>query len=457
LTEAPRAIDKDRVDSTLEKIREKLEAGDIQDAIEILTRLHPADLADAFTELDEQEQSALLPRLDLQSAADLMEELQDQAAADFAESLPTDLLADLLDEMQPDEAADVLGDISRQRAAQALSEMEDLDEVLPLLGHEDETAGGRMTTSFVGLLPDSTAQQAIEFLRHRDPEAETPYYLYVIDHDGQLTGVLGLRELVIAPPNATISSIMDPQVFHVDVKADQEEAARIMARYDLAGLPVVDEAGKMVGVITYDDLFDVLEEEATEDIYRLANVPSAELSLDSPIHVAIRQRLPWLFLNTFTALFASWVISNFEPVLAQVAVLAVFQSVVAALGGNAATQSLAIMVRAIALGTVELQEVWRTLVKEALTGLLQGVTIGASVGLGVFLWKGNPVLGIILGVALIGNMLIAVIVGTLIPLVLRWLNQDPALASSVLVTAVTDSFGFALFLGLAALFLPYLR
>ncbi len=457
MAEPSRAIDKERVDSTLEEIREKLEAGHIQDAIEILTRLHPADLADAFTELDVQEQSALLPQLDLQSAADLMEELQDQAAADFAESLPTDLLADLLDEMQPDEAADVLGDISRQRAAQALSEMEDLAEVLPLLGHEDETAGGRMTTSFVSLLPDSTAQQAIEFLRHRDPEAETPYYLYVIDHDGQLTGVLGLRELVIAPPNATIGSIMDPQVFHVDARADQEEAARIMARYDLAGLPVVDEAGKMVGVITYDDLFDVLEEEATEDIYRLANVPSAELSLDSPVHVAIRQRLPWLFLNTFTALFASWVISNFEPVLAQVAVLAVFQSVVAALGGNAATQSLAIMVRAIALGTVELQEVWRTLLKEALTGLLQGVTIGASVGLGVFLWKGNPMLGLILGVALIGNMLIAVIMGTLIPLVLKWLNQDPALASSVLVTAVTDSFGFALFLGLAALFLPYLR
>lgn len=457
MAEPSRPIDKDRVDSTLEEIRSKLEAGQIQEAIRVLTRLHPADLADTFAELDVQEQSALLPRLDLQSAADLMEELQDKAAADFAESLPTTLLADVLDEMQPDEAADVLGDISRQRAAQALSEMEDISEVLPLLGHEDETAGGRMTTSFVALLPDSTAEEAIEYLRHRDPEAETPYYLYVIDHDRQLVGVVGLRDLVIAQPVATIGSIMDPQAFHVDAQADQEEAARIMARYDLASLPVVDEAGKMVGVITYDDLFDVLEEEATEDIYRLANVSSPELGLDSPIRLAIRQRLPWLFLNTFTALFASWVISNFEPILAQVAVLAVFQSVVAALGGNAATQSLAIMVRAIALGTVEFQAVWRMLAKEALTGLLQGVTIGACVGVGVFLWKGNPMLGLILTVALIGNMLIAVIVGTLVPLILRWLNQDPALASSVLVTAVTDSFGFALFLGLAALFLPYLR
>jgi magnesium transporter len=457
LAEASQPIDKDRVDSTLDEIRAKLEAGHVQEAIQVLTRLHPADLADTFAELDVQERSALLPRLDLQSAADLMEELQDQAAADFAESLPTDLLADVLDEMQPDEAADVLGDISRQRAAQALSEMEDIAEVLPLLGHEDETAGGRMTTSYVALHPDSTAQQAIEYLRHRDPEAETPYYLYVIDHKQHLAGVVGLRDLVIANPDATIGSIMDPQVFQVDVQADQEEAARIMARYDLAGLPVVDKAGRLLGVITYDDLFDVLEEEATEDIYRLANVPSAQLSIDSPIHLAIRQRLPWLFLNTFTALFASWVISNFEPVLAQVAVLAVFQSVVAALGGNAATQSLAIMVRAIALGTIELRAVWRTLTKEALTGLLQGITIGTSVGLGVFLWKGNPILGLILSIALVGNMLIAVIVGTLIPLILKWLNQDPALASSVLVTAVTDSFGFGLFLGLAALFLPYLK
>jgi magnesium transporter len=151
------------------------------------------------------------------------------------------------------------------------------------------------------------------------------------------------------------------------------------------------------------------------------------------------------------------VISNFEPLLAQVALLAVFQSVVAALGGNAATQSLAIMVRAIALGTVELRDVWRTLTKEAITGLLQGLSIGVAVGVGVFLWKGNFMLGLILGVALIGNMLIAVIVGTLIPLILKWLDQDPALASTVLVTAVTDSVGFALFLGLATLFLPYLR
>lgn len=450
-------MDKEQVDSTLEQIRASLETGRIEDAIQILTSLHPVDLADTFAELDQSEQTTILPELDLQSAADLLEELGDEAAADFAESLPMELLADLLDEMQPDEAADVLGDISRQRAAQALSEMEDIAEVLPLLSHEDETAGGRMTTSYVALHPSSTAQQAIEYLRTRDPEAETPYYLYVVDDALGLVGIVGLRDLVIANPAETIESIMDPQVFHVDAQTDQEEAARVMARYDLAAMPVVDASGMLLGVITYDDLFDVLEEEATEDIYRLANVPEADLSLDSPISLAIRRRLPWLFLNTFTALFAAWVISNFEPLLAQVALLAVFQSVVAALGGNAATQSLAITVRAIALGSVELRDVWRTLAKEAITGLLQGVSIGIAVGIGVYLWKGNFILGLILGLALIGNMLIAVIVGTLIPLILKWFNQDPALASTVLVTAVTDSVGFALFLGLATVFLPYLR
>jgi magnesium transporter len=250
---------------------------------------------------------------------------------------------------------------------------------------------------------------------------------------------------------------MDSKVYFAETDTDQEDAARLMARYDLAAMPVVDKAGVVQGVITYDDLFDVLEEEATEDIYRLANVPDADLGIDSPVSLSIRRRLPWLFLNTLTALFVSWVISHFEPILAQVALLAVFQSIVAALGGNAATQSLALMVRAIALGDVALRDVWQTLIKEAITGLLQGISVGVIVGLGVYLWKGNIALGLILGVALIVNMFVAVIIGTIIPLILKALRQDPALASTVLVTTITDSVGFALFLGLAALFLPYLK
>ena len=450
-------MEQSQIDLTLDEVRSALESGQILDAIAALIRLHPADRADAFSDLNDEYQARLLPRMDIPTVADLLEELEDDEAADMAEILPTERLADVLDEMEPDEAADVLGDMPPERVAEALAEMEDADEVIPLLSYPDETAGGLMTTSFIALRPHTTAWQAIEFLRRFSPEEETPYYLNVINRDRQLVGIVGLRDLIVAEPTTRVESFMDPDVVYVTTDTDQEDAARLMVRYDLAALPVVDDKEVLRGVITYDDLMDVLEDEATEDIYRLANVSDPDLSINSPISLSLRRRLPWLYLNALTAFFASWVISQYELIIAQVALLAVFLSVVAGLGGNSATQSLAIIVRAIALGELELRDAWRTILKEAAVGLLQGISVGAVAGLGVFLWKGDPIMGLVLGLALVGNMLVAGIIGTMIPLGLKALKLDPALASSVLVTAVTDSFGFALFLTLAVKFLPYLR
>jgi magnesium transporter len=450
-------LDESKIDLTLNEIRTALEHGQILDAIAALIRLHPADRADAFSDLGDADQAALLPRMDISTMADLLEELEDDEAADVAEVLSTEVLADVLDEMEPDEAADVLGDLAPEVAAQALAEMEDASDVSPLLGYPDQTAGGLMTTSYIAFRPHTTAAQAIEFLRTISPDEETPYYINVVDKERRLVGIVSLIDLVVADPSKSVDTIMDPHVISVTVGTDQEEAARLMVRYDLAALPVVDDNGVLFGVITYDDLMDVLEEEATEDIYRLANVPHTDLSIDSPISLSVRRRLPWLFISALTAFIASWVISQFEPIIAQVAILAVFLSVVAGLGGNTATQSLAIIVRAIALGEISLSTSWRTILKEAFTGIIQGVAVGAIAGLGVFLWKGNLILGLILGLALTGNMLLAGITGTLVPLVLKALKLDPALASSVLVTSVTDSVGFALFLTLATIFLPYLR
>jgi magnesium transporter len=457
LTQKQPAFEEAQIERTIEEIRSALQAGRFQDAIAALTKMHPADRADAFSELDDKAQAALLPRLDLPVAADLLEELEDEEAADIAQTMPTELLADVLDEMEPDEAADVLGDLPADQAALALAEMEDADEVIPLLGHPDETAGGLMTTSYLALRPHTTAVQAIEFLRQVDPEEETPYYINVVDRDRRLVGLVDLRDLLLAEPHALVETFMDPDVIHITTDADQEEVARIMSRYDLAAMPVVDQDNVLRGVITYDDIVDVLEEEATEDIYRLANVSDRDLGVESSVGLSVRRRLPWLYLNTLTALFAAWVISNFEGLFKQVAVLAVFQSVVAGMGGNAGTQSLAIIVRAIALGEISLQDSWKAVLKEAAIGLVQGLSVGLVVGLAVYVWRGSVALGVILALALFGNMLVAVIVGTLVPLVLRALKQDPALASSVLVTAVTDSVGFAIFLGLAALFLPLLE
>lgn len=446
-----------QIDSTLEDIRTALESGQIQEAIAALIKLHPADRADAFSDLDGDDQAALLPQLDIQSTADLLEELEDDEAANVAIGLPTDYLADVLDEMEPDEAADVLGDLPPTHAAAALAEMEDAEEVIPLLSYPDETAGGLMTTSYLAINPTNTASEAIDFLREISPDEETPYYLYVVDQNKRLVGIVGMRDLIIADPEAQIQAFMDQEVILTTTGTDQEDVARAMSHYDLAAMPVIDETGVIQGVITHDDLVDVLEDEATEDIYRLANVPDPDLSIDSPVKISVRKRLPWLYLNTLTALFAAWVISNFEGLFQQVAVLAVFQSVVAGMGGNAATQSLAMIVRAIALDEISSRAAWRPLLRQVAAGIIQGLAVGVVVGLGVYIWKGNAFLGLILGLALIGNLIIAAIVGTLIPLGLKALKLDPALASSVLVTAVTDSAGFAIFLGLATLFLPQLR
>ena len=450
-------MDPSQIDLALTRIRSALEAGQVQAAIDTLTDLHPVDRADAFSDLNDEDQAVLLPRLNLEETADLLEELEDEHAAAVAEKLDTVQLADVLDEMQPDEAADVLGDLPADRAREALAEMEEAENVLPLLPYADQTAGGRMTTSFIAIPTGTTAAEAIGILRRVEPSSETPYYLYVEDGSGRMIGVLGLRDLVIAAPETKVESIMNPEVILARRNEDQEEVALRMARYDMAALPVVDRHGVVVGVITHDDVMDVVEEEATEDIYRLANVSDPYLSIYSPIRLALKKRIPWLYLSAVTALFAAWVISKFELLIAEVAVLAVFLSVVAGLGGNTATQSLAMIVRALALGEIELRHAWRTVLKEGVVGLLAGVLVGTAVGVAVWLWQGNPALGVVLGLALIGNMLVAGFVGALIPISLRALKLDPALASSVLVTTVTDSVGFALFLTLSLIALSNLR
>jgi magnesium transporter len=439
-------------EKVLKEIQSALSENQYNKAINIFLDLHPGDQVEVFDILDSNEKSEILTRLDVLATAQLFTLQEDQETLEAAESLSIERLADVLDEMAPDEAADLLLDLPPDQAAEALDQMEDTEDVLPLLIYPDETAGGRMTTEFLSILKTATSEEVIDQLRKEKPDRDVPYYIFVIDQNQKLVGVTGLRELVVSSPQTIIERIMDPEVISVDTWLDQEEVARIMVQYDLSALPVVDERKELVGVVTHDDILDVLQEEATEDIYRLASVSDFELEPDSPIHEQLKGRLPWLFLNTLTALFASWVISNFEAIIAQVAVLAVFQSVVAGQGGNAASQSVAMFVRAIALGKVPNGKTIPLLFRQMMVGLLQGVAVGLVVGIGVTLWKGNPYLGAVLGLALIGNMILAGFVGTLAPLGLKAIGQDPAMASSVLVTAATDSLGFFIFLSLARFF-----
>jgi magnesium transporter len=303
----------------------------------------------------------------------------------------------------------------------------------------------------------ATAQQVLETLRQMRPDAESVYYLFVTDAAGRLNGVASLRQVVVAAPDAALESFMSRQVIALAADLPVEEQARVLADSGLIALPVVDAEGRLMGALDAGNLLDTVEEEATEDMYRLAGVNKDE-EVNRPIARAARDRAFWLMINTATAFLAAYVVSNFESVIAQAAVLAAFMPVVAGQGGNAGTQTLTFIVRSLALGEVGLRNAWRILLRELVIGLSNGLVIGTFVGILGMLWQGSIALGVIVGLALLANLLLASFVGVIVPLTLRALKIDPALASSIFVTATTDTCGFLIFLGLGmtALNLGYL-
>ncbi len=438
---------------TAEKIQEAFENEKFSQALAIYKSLRAGERVSVFQLLDDDTQELLVRHFDVETVADLFDRLEDSETLEAAEGLSIERLADILDEMEPDEAADLLGDMHPFQAHLALDEMEGSEEILPLLLYDDQTAGGRMTTNFFSVYETHTAEEVINELRAKGPDIEFTYYVFVKDIVDHLIGVIGLRQLLVAPPNKKIHDIMDTDVVFVQADTDQEVVAQVMIRHELSALPVVDYDKTLLGMITYDDILDVVQEEATEDIYRLASVSDSELNPESKVREHLKGRLPWLFVNSGTALIASWVVSNFEAVIAQVAILAALQSIVAGLGGNASSQSIALIVRSLALGKVNLKDAFPIIMKEVLIGVIQGLAIGTIAGVGIYIWRGNFYLGLVLGLAIVGNLIVAAFVGTLIPLFLKAIKMDPALASPVLVTAVTDSVGFLIFLSLASLFL----
>lgn len=318
----------------------------------------------------------------------------------------------------------------------------------------DETAGAMMLAPPC-LRRWMTVEEALAFIKCSFHCEEDIHTFYVLDRHGCLLGVVTLGTLILADPDQILEEIMDTSVVSTHLETDQEEAAQLLATYDLLALPVLDDAERLVGIISVEDVIDVLEEEATEDMYRLAQM-SGESEIFSPILRAVRNRLPWLYVNMGTALLAASVVTFFEDTITRMALLAAFIPIVAAQGGNAGNQTMTIMVRSLALDEIMLGDAWRALRHELLLGLLHGIFLGGSIGIVAWLWQGNPLLGGIIGIAMIANLLISAFVGVLVPLTLKRLKVDPALASGVFVTATTDVMGFAIFLGLATCLLHWL-
>jgi magnesium transporter len=442
------------IDATLDQIRAALEGNHVEEAIAALIRLRPADRAEAFADLPDDDQATLLPRLDISTTADMLEELEDPEAADAARILAPDRLADVLDEMEPDQAADILGDLSPARAARALAEMEDADDVLPLLGHPDESAGGLMTTDYIALRRFTTAAQALEFLRDVALDQSTPYYLYVVDRNRKLLGVVGLRELITAKPDTVAEDLMNRDVMHVTTGTDQEEVARIIARYNLAALPVVNGEGVLQGVVTHDDVLDVLQAETTEDVLHFGAIESGPIS-DRPywsqkISQVVRSRFVWLLALFVAETLTGTVLRRFSGELEAVLALAFFVPLIIGTGGNAGSQTVTTVVRALALKEVARSDALRVLGRELVTAVLLGLMLGIVAFFRVELWGVGREMALVVALTIVAVVLWANVVGSLIPILAESVGIDPTVMSAPLLATLVDATGLVIYFSIAA-------
>ncbi|HEU4695250.1 MAG TPA: magnesium transporter [Vicinamibacterales bacterium] len=448
-----------RIDLVLDSVKRLLRIGATANLLNLLQKQHPADLAQIFTELQDKEREAaftVLADRNGRLAMEAVSELEPEAGAALLATRPAEEIAKLAQEIPSDDAAALIDYLPEELSAAVLHLMRPKESTVVenLLEYAERTAGRIMNPNVFALSEDVTVGEAItEIQSARD--VEMVFYLYVVDERRHLVGVVSLRRLLLVSPETPLKRIMTADITSVRVDMDQEEVARQVAAYNLLAIPVVDAENKLVGIITVDDVIDVIKDEATEDIYRLAGVAGDERAF-TPASESLRKRLPWLGINLITAFFAAAVVGLFEGTIDLFPVLAVFMPIVAGMGGNAGTQTLTVIVRGIALGELSWSNSRKALVKEVLVGLGNGVALGATAALVVWLIRGSPTLGLVLGLAMVINMFVAAAAGTLVPLGLRAANVDPALASSVFITTMTDMFGFFSFLGLATVFARYL-
>src|SRR3954470_17916737 len=449
-----------KIDVVLDSVRRLIRLGATANLVNLLQKQHPADLAQVFAELGEKDRSAsfaLLVERNSKLAMEALSELGPEGGAALLADRSAEEIARLLHDLPSDDAAAIIDNLPEELSGAVLELIEKRpgDEVGELLEYEEQTAGRIMNPKVFALSEDMTAGEAITALQG-SRDVEMVFYLYVVDIRRHLVGVISLRRLLLVPPATPLKRIMTTDLTSVRTDTDQEEAARLVASYNLLAIPVVDEENKLVGVITVDDVIDVIKDEATEDVYRLAGVAGDDRVV-SGARDSLRKRVPWLEGNFFTAFLAASVVALFEGRIKDVPALAIFMPVVAGMGGNAATQTLTVIVRGIALGELTWANSRKALFKEAIVGLGNGIACGVVGGVVVAIWKQDIWLGAILCAAMMINMFVAATAGTLIPLALRALKVDPALASSVFITTLTDVFGFASWLGLGTVFIKYLH
>ncbi len=433
-----------------EELRRLAEAGDVSRFLARARRLHPSDLSDIVASLDDEVQLRLVRSLPPDVVSDALAEMEEEEhPEELLAALLPEQAAGIVDELEDDDAADLLSELPGDQARRILAHVADRADIERLLIYDEESAGGRMTAAVVAVSQDVTAAMAIEEIRRQAEEVDEFYQIFCVDRDFRLVGLLPLQRVVLSSPDALVAGIMEPCLVTVTPDQDQEEVAQLIARYNVPSLPVVTSEGKLIGRVTFDDVMDVVEAEATEDILRFGGAAAEEL-LAGEWQQAVRNRMPWLFLNMITAAAAATVVLLFADTIDEMWALAFVMPIIAAMGGNAGTQALAVTVRRIAVGMILPGRAVSVVLKELAVGMMNGMMLGLAVAVVTLLLGYGWMVALVLLLAMWGTLLLATTAGAAIPLLLQKLGVDPAIASSVFVTALTDFVGFFLLLGLAA-------
>jgi magnesium transporter len=439
-----------------------LETKNLKKIQELLAQIHPADIADLIDSIvDEEKRKLLFSLLDIEAASEVIVELSEDARKDILKEIKNERLANIVEELPSDEAADIIADLPQEKAEKILAHIssEDSAEVKALLKYPEETAGGLMQTEILALPADITVEEATQKLRELTEETEEEFHnIFIIDEQKRLVGVVPVHRLIIARPDQSLRQIMNPPEAIIYVDEDQEEVAKKFQKYDLVTAPVVDKNGVLLGRITIDDIVDVIEEETSEDFYRLAGTDVEEIVYGDDILRIARIRLPWLVTNLFGGLLTGYLMWLFKHTLSDVIALVTFIPVITGMGGNLGLQSSTITVRGLATGKVDLNGNFRHhLLKEIKVAFVMAAICGSLVGLIAYLWHRHAMLGVVVGIAMFGAMSVAVFMGTLMPAILRKLGVDPAVASGPFVTTANDVTGILVYMAIATAFLHYLK
>ena len=449
--------DKEREAKVHEELLQALKNKDEVKIKDLAEQAHPIVLAIAMEDFEDEDISYFASLLSDELLAEIIEQADEDLQNHIMKIMQITRIMQIFQYMSKDNIVDILGNMPADRRKDVVNLMKTGDQkiIRNLLGYEENTAGGIMTTEYISVRNTLTVSQALATVKDIAPKTEEINTIYVLNEKKQLVGTVSIRELLVAKNGDIINDIMEDNVISVEPETDQEEVARLVSKYDLHAIPVVNKRKGLLGIITVDDIIDVIEEENTEDMLKLGGV-SKEENVDSTLWDSIKMRLPWLLINLLTAFLAAATVSLFEDTIQQVVALAAAMPIVAGMGGNAGTQTLAIVVRGIALGDIEWRGNKLRILKEIFVGVLNGAVTGLVAGAVIYWMYGNLYLGIIIFVAMIANLVIAGFFGFLVPVILKALNADPAVASSIFITTATDVFGFFVFLGLAKTFLPYL-